>query len=302
MKRLVWRLAPEVVLGWFLLNAGGCDPSHDVKPGPPELQSFSVIDNATGSELDIGGDAGLIAVPGFVHLTALFDRLLDPTTVTSLDGGVDFGADVDTIAVTPALPAGVSVTYTSIYTPNGGPKTIAPAVPDGGPAIPGGLYYGPGPSITTTADPTFPSGATITATLDKSKVRSKKGEPFAGDAQITFQTLPFAASIAVPMGDADPDAGADAGAPLVKPEMQAVTIAFTNLPGAKIADHITVTAGGVAFADVTVATAQTSVTITPNTAWPAGSTIEVTVDATAADALGATTGTAMSGSFTTGSN
>jgi hypothetical protein len=142
--------------------------------------------------------------------------------------------------------------------------------------------------------------------LDGTKVRSKKGEAFVGDGQLMFRTLPFAASITVPMADADPDAGADAGPPPVMPAMQPVTVTFTNLPGMDVATHIHVTAGGAPFAGASVAPDAsgnpTVFTITPATSWPPSSTIEVTVDATAADALGSTTGAASSASFTTGSS
>jgi hypothetical protein len=299
MKRLFWRLTPALLFGFTVVGTGGCsDPNNDVKPGAPVLQSFSVIDNATGGTLDIADtDAGPAEVTGFVHLTALFDRLLDPTTVTTLDdGGVDQGASVDAVTFTPALPTGQSVSFTSIYTPNGDATFH--------------LFLPAGPNITTTATPTFPSGATITATLDRTKIRSKKGEPFVGDDSIVFHTLAFAAAIAVPMADADPDAGTDAGVPPIKPEMEAVTISFTNLPKTAdpmvpgdddIANHITVTANGAPFTDVTIAGEgnPTVVDVTPTTAWPANATIVITVDATAADAIGSTTGAVTTASFTT---
>lgn len=301
MKRLFWRLAPEVVLVPFLVaSAGGCNPNQSVEPGPPKLLTFSVVDNVTGQPVELTDDAGAVEITGFVHLSALFDRLLDPVPVTSLDGGVDQGANVTMVTIAPPLPSGASVTYTSIYTPNGAPLHFP------GSDISGGLVYGPGPTINTTVDPTFPSGSTITFSLDGSKVRSKKGEPFTGMGQLMFHTQPFAAAIAVPLAEADPDAGTDAGAPAVKPEMQAVTVSFTNLPAADIDAHIHVTVGGAPFADVTVAPDAmgnpTVFTVTPTTSWPGSSTITVTVDATAADALGSPVAAAASGSFTTGSN
>src|SRR6266700_5386740 len=214
MKRLFWRFAPEVVLGLALFTAG-CDPSHNVPAGPPQLVSFSLVSNASGQPLDITSDGGLTPVNGFAHLYAVFDRLLDSIPVTGYDGGMDFGADDDQIKVAPEA-AGAGVTYTSIYTPNGD-STLT-------------LVFPAGPSIITSPTPTFPSGATITATLDRNKIRSKKGEPFEGGAMLMFQTLPFAGDIAVPVGDMDPDGGADAGLLPVVPQMQPVTITFSNLP------------------------------------------------------------------------
>jgi hypothetical protein len=168
------------------------------------------------------------------------------------------------------------------------------------------LVYSPGPSIATTAMPTFPSGSTITATMSKTKVRSKKGEPFTGEGDLAngklmFQTLPFSVAIGVPMGDANPDAGADAGPPPVSPMMQAVALAFTNLPDANIQDAVTITVNGTAYTDFAVAPEMnpTILDVTPATAWPANATIVVTVSAAAADALGASIDAAASGTFTT---
>jgi hypothetical protein len=205
--------------------------------------------------------------------------------VTTLDGGVDQGTDAVGIAATPAAPAGFSVN--SIYTPNGD-NTLH-------------LFYAPGPSLATTPTPTFPSGSTIVATMDKTKVRSKKGEPFTGDDKLTFQTLPFSVAIGVPMADADPDAGADAGPPPVSPMMQAVTLAFTNLPAANIQDSITVTVNGAAYTDFAVAPEMnpTVLDVTPTSTWPANAAIIVKVSAAAADALGTSIDAAQSGTFTT---
>jgi hypothetical protein len=296
MKRLFWRLSPEMVFclaiaGMALGSVGCSDPNNSVPAGPPVLTSWSVVDNATFSPLDLTTDGGLIPINGFVHLNALFDRLLDGSTVTSIDGGADQGTDAISIEVTPAAPAGFSVN--SIYTPNG----AAPGMV---------LVYAPGPSIGTMATPTFPSGSTITATMDKNKVRSKKGEPFtaSGDlasGKLTFQTLPFSVAIGVPMGDANPDAGADAGPPPVSPMMQAVTLAFTNLPAANIQDSITVTVNGAAYTDFAVAPEMnpTVLDVTPTSTWPANAAIIVKVSAAAADALGTFIDAAQSGTFTT---
>jgi hypothetical protein len=294
MKRLFWRLAPEMVLCLAIAGMAGCsDPVSGTPSGPPVLNSWSVVDNATGGSLDITSDGGPVQVSGFVHLNALFDRLLDPTTVTMLVGGVDQGtSDAITIATTPALPAGASLTVNTIYTPNGGPI---------------GLIFPLGPSLATSVSPTFPSGSTITATMDKTKVRSKKGEPFTatGDlasGKLMFQTLPFSVSITVPMADPDPDAGAaDAGPPPVSPMMQAVTLAFTNVPTENIKDFITVTVNGAAYTDFGVAPEgnPTMVDVTPTATWPANATIVVSVSAAATDALGGAIDSAASNSFTT---
>ena len=294
MKRLFWRVAPEMVLCVGIVGVLGCDPNNGVAAGPPVLQSLSVIDNLTGAPLDLTADGSPVQISGFVHLSALFDRLLDPTAVATLDGGVDLGT-TDAVSATyaPALMPGAAVTLTSIYTPNGDSKLA--------------LVFAPGPTITTTPGPTFPSASTVTVTLSKTKIRSKKGEPFVdGDSAagtIMFQTLPFMATIAVPMGDADPDAGADAGTPSVSPMMQPVTISFTNLPADDIADHISIIANGTPVVTGITRTsdgaAPTTITFTPDIAWPANATIEVRVDATAADAVAVPIDAPASASFTT---
>jgi hypothetical protein len=296
MKRLFWRFSPEVLLGSLaLLGLGGCDVNNGVKPGPPVLKSLSVVDNLTGGSLDVTADGAALSITGFVHLSALFDRLLDPTSITSLDGATDFGAtDLVSISVTPG-PTPPALTLTSIYTPNGGEI---------------GLIFPLGPSIATTASPTFPSGSTITVMLNKSKIRSKAGQPFTGegalaDGQLTFQTALFAASIDVPVGDASDGGGVDGGPPPAAPGMEPITITFNNLPGAAINDHVRVSVLNVPQA-ITIGPdangTPTVLVVTPQTNWPPNATIDVTVDATAADALGGTTGVATTTSFTTGAS
>jgi hypothetical protein len=86
--------------------------------------------------------------------------------------------------------------------------------------------------------------------------------------------------------------------------MQAVTITFNNVVGRDIASHVTVTANGAPYAQADItpdAMNPTVVNVTPKTMtnWPADTTIAITVDATADDALGGTTGAAVTESFTT---
>jgi hypothetical protein len=291
MKRLFWRAAPEALLGVVLLSAG-CAPDNKVKPGAPVLKSFSVAHQATGESFETVVDGGRQSVPGFVHVTALFDRLLDPKDVSVLDpdSGVDLGADTATVTATPvAVPA-----WSSIYTPNGGDFHLA---------------FQPGPNITVSGLPTFPSGASITIVLNKAKIHSKAGEPFTGDGMLadgtfTFETQPFDVSITVPESDS-PDGGVDGGPPPVMPMMQAVALAFNNLPEDAIADQITVTFNGTDHTgDVDVTPDPggnpTKFTVTPKTVWPANTTIVVEVAADAADAVGPKLGAAASATFTTG--
>jgi len=275
MKWPSWRIGREALLALAVpaLAATACEPNNAVKPGPPVLLSMTVNDQATGSAYALSDDAGPVAVPAFVHVTALFDRLLDPTglIVIDPDGGGDLGADLATVTATP----GGALSVTSIYTHNGGNL---------------GLAFPPGPNIVVSTSPTFPSGAGIVVMLDKSKLHSKGGDPFTGDGdladgRLSFQTQPFAATIT-------PPDGTDATAP--------ATVAFNNLPSETAPMHITVSAGGSPVA-VTVAPDAsgnpTMFTVAPATTWPTAVALVVTVDVGATDALAAPLAAAATATF-----
>ena len=183
------------------------------------------------------------------------------------------------------------------YASNGSPNIIlnSPAVGD---------YRADGPSILFAAVPALPTSATVTVTLDKTKVLAKDGRtPFTGmnllmDGMISFATQPFMASAIMPPAPPPPaaDAGADAAAPNPLPDMTPATITFTNtVDPTALAKHITVTAapfpaGGppTAVAVDVASMDDLTVTITPTgkTTWPASSTITIAIDATATDAVG----------------
>jgi len=258
-----WRRAPEALLG-LMLVAGACEPDNAVKPGAPQLVSLAVYDNTDGASttaLELTSEAGAAAVSGYAHVTALFDRLLDPSgLIVFADGGPDVGADLATVTATP----GPTPPWTSIYSANGGDV---------------GLYFPRGPSLVVTPSPTFPSGATIVVTLDKSKLHSRKGEMVtgAGDlaaATLTFRTLPFDAAVASP---------ADAMSP--------VLVTFSNVPADTASASITMLSNGAAFTDFDIGPDPSKdprmLDLTPKTAWPAGAAMQVDIAATAADALGA---------------
>jgi len=268
MNWLSWRMRPEA---WFALAvaalAGACEPNNAVKPGPPVLLSMTVNDQGTGSPYPLTGDAGPMAVPGYVHVTATFDRLLDPTDFNpDPDGGVYLGTDLAIVTETPhPTPAPV---VRSIYTPNGGSAAQS-------------LFFPPGPFVVIGCDPTFPSDASIVVTLIQSKLHSKGGEPFTGEGdlaqgRLSFQTQPFGVTIT-------PPDGTDAKA--------SVAVVFNNVPGADVSSHITVTAGGKAVTDAVVSPDPsmnpTMFTVAPADSWPTGVDIVVTVDTGAKDALGA---------------
>jgi hypothetical protein len=260
MNWLSWRMRPEVWLALAVAAlAGACEPSNAVKPGPPVLLSMTVNDQGSGSPYELTGDAGPIAVPGYVHVTAIFDRLLDPT---------DFNPDPD---------GGLR----SIYTPNG---SAAPS--------PFGLL--PGPNVVVGCDPTFPSGASIVVTLIQSKLHSKAGEPFTGEGdlaqgRLSFQTQPFGVTITPPDGtDAKASVsvvfnnvpGADAPSHItVTAGGQAVTDAVVKLDPSKDPPN------------------PTMFTVAPADSWPAGVDIVVTVDSGAQDVFGAPLAAAASATF-----
>jgi hypothetical protein len=280
MNSLFWRLAPEALLGIFLVGAVGCEPNNGVPAGPPVLKSFSVIDPMNGAvELTVDGAA--VTVSPQVHLVALFDRLLDGAAVTDIDpdGGADLGrTDLATIVATP----GGSPTSQSIYTPNGGPV---------------GLFFAQGPSITVNAVPTFPAGSTVTVTLDKTRIHSKAGQPFTGegdlaDGKLVFTTDDLSATITPP--NFDPDGGTSNA-----------TIAFNNLVDPTTLDQITMTVdtgiGPTAFTAFTATvdpSDPTVVIVAPTAGWPAASTFTINVGANVADVMGVKLGTAGATSAT----
>jgi Bacterial Ig-like domain len=247
---------------------------------------------------------------------AVFDRLLDTTPFGP--GDAAFISNVATVS-----PG--AETVDAIYSPNGAPeyddagnyKTLIQPIYE---HCVFGTYNGDGPSLSMAADPQLPAGATVTIKLNPDKVRAKDGTtPFASsgllqDGMLTFQTVAFDASVAVPQ-PAAVDGGADAGLPTttVPPDATPATITFTApVDPAAIGAHITATSNGVPLTvstatadggmtpgDITVVAAGPKVTITPTTTWPASATIVVSVDQTAADLLGDTLPAAVSASFTT---
>jgi hypothetical protein len=214
----------------------------------------------------------------------VFDRVLDTEFLG--DGGGAPG--LATISSDPTTPT--TVTLNGDYASNGSPDSIIfPLL---------GAFRADGPSLLFTAAPALPAGAAVTVALDKTKVLAKDGRThFTGtnllfDGTITFATQPFTASeIVTPAPPAAaPDAGADAAAPNPLPDMTPATVTFTNIVDpATLAAHITVTAGPTMTIPVDVASMDgLNVTIAPKmgASWPASSTITITIDATATDAVG----------------
>jgi hypothetical protein len=214
----------------------------------------------------------------------VFDRVLDTEFLG--DGGGAPG--LASISSDPAAPT--TVALNGDYASNGSFNIIFKKSL--------GDFRADGPSILFSAVPALPTSSTITVSLDKTKILAKDGRtPFTGtgllkDGVISFVTQPFTASPIVPPAPppAPADAGADAAAPNPLPDMTPATVTFTNIvdPTA-LAAHITVTAVPAAPILFDVASMDgLNVTITPKsgTHWPASSTITITIDAAATDAVG----------------
>ena len=208
-----------------------------------------------------------------VAVIAVFDRLLD---TTPLDPG-DASA-VEDVMQTSVSSGAPSFTLLTDYSATGAANGLIFNL--FGPAF-FGNFRGDGPSLFSMPQPGFPSGATITVTLNGDKVRAKDGHTlFSGSGQLlggtlVFTTAPFSAALS------EPDAMAM--------DPNAVTLAFTN--SADPMGHVTATSNGAPIAiDVTDTGDGATFTITPmgGGAWPAGATIVITVDGTTQNALGQT--------------
>jgi hypothetical protein len=270
-----------------LLLAGGtaCGEKDATKAGAPVLQSFAIVDN-TGSPVMVGGDGGMPMISPRVHFVLRFDRLLDGARLEDVSGSAPVGKPGVVSLVGPGMPQAHAS-----YVPNGD-GTFA-------------LLFPSGPQIVVNPAPTLPSGATVTATIDKTKIFAKGGEgPFIaapGVAEtISFATLPFSADISVAGAPAEapdpsaPDAGGpDAGAAQIASDA-AINVVFSNIPQAEIKSHIRVVVTDAAGAPVLPeSAAQASeedpalfAIAPPEAGWPRGGAITVIVDAGAADALG----------------
>jgi hypothetical protein len=125
-------------------------------------------------------------------------------------------------------------------------------------------------------DPGLPSGADVEVVLARGKITSKKGTPFTGPDHHTLTTAPFSVEADFKDGDAlVPDA--------------AIKLAFSNVPGASIADAVTVTAGGAPVAiDVMKSAENATVRVVKpqGGAWPVGADYKLTVGMAAGDLFG----------------
>jgi hypothetical protein len=292
----------------------GCQPSNDVPAGAPLLLSFTAT-APDGTALVFDGAVATGAASPLSHFLALFDRLLDPTQLSALDGDGGILPEGDVVRVT-STPAVDPLTVQATYTPNG---FVPPLDPDAGtPIFMSALPEGPSLAVVPTA--ALPCGTVVSVALNPAKIRSHDQKvPFAPKdptvpTQLTFTTQPFTATLGLPQPpatDAGADAGDDAGAgdagAAVSPGVAVdatATVTFNTLVGADAGDHITITVAVGAevmpgFGPAVVDPANPSVwnVAPPATGWPAGATVTVTVDGDVADGYGAKLGTAVSGSF-----
>jgi hypothetical protein len=284
MKSPVARL----VAGGLAATFFGCAPTYDVEPGAPRLLGLQLLD-PTGSPIELDPDAGAQKVTPRVRVMARFDRLLDPASIEAVvDGGLVGRAGVAT------LEAPGSPTVEVAYVPNGHPERA--------------LLLPPGPGVRILPGPTLPSGAQVTISIDRTKIRAKDRNTTALLAEgardrITFETTPFSATLQLPGADR-----ADAGAaPAAVAEDFVAPIAFSNLVAADVAGAVNVVATGPDGRPVDGPLAEIALDehdpallkISPRGgAWPAGATVTITVGADAADALGVKISAPLSGAFT----
>jgi hypothetical protein len=228
----------------------------------------------------------------------VFDRLLDTAPLDTGDGGGVPNVATTLISPTPPAPVAVTVDYASNGSAN---EIIFPLLGD---------FRSDGPSLLFGGQPTFPTAAAVTITLDPTKVRAKDGKTaftgtgFFAAGSLTYTTAGFTASITPPPNTPPAaDAGACATPPMtVTPDKTPATITFNNLvdPTA-IAAHVTITASSVTGPIAFKATSADglSVSITPTDNWPASSSITITLDATATDLDGDPVGAIQQAFFTT---
>ena len=259
-----------------IASADACDPMMDGLCRDTAMAGWC---SCVADAMDMTMGAWDCAPLPVIAVVAVFDRLLDtaPFDVVYPDGSVEV---VTGSAAAGSPPFNLVTDYASTGTPMGVTPLFSFYF--------NGNFRNNGPSLFSMPDPGFPSGVAVEVKLQASLVRAKDGTtPFTGigllqGGTVLFTMPAFTASIAAP----------DAGNP--------ASVTFSNFVGDDVLAHITVTADNVditAQVDLAVSGGMT-VTATPKTAWPAGATIAITVDATAKNALGQTIAAAKSDSFT----
>jgi hypothetical protein len=291
------------------LFAAGCRPDNDVAPGAPVLMELIIVQATPGFPTattilpDTADCAGSVVAGGVcAPATDVFCRLATSNDWCSCAGNDPKMPDVGAWSCPPfgVVSAVIAVFDRLLDTVPLTPLPPAPGMdPDPGRTdfpLFGQFLFGSfranGPSLFSAPQPAFPSGATVTVTLDGTKVRAKDGATaFTGtgllqDGVLRFNTAPLSVSFA------DPDPATD---PV------AVTATFSNFVDPVAVDMTTTaTATGT---DIRVEGDGDGVTLTivpsaPATAWPAGATVVITMTAATPDAAGGTLGTPATHMFT----
>ena len=265
----------------LLVAVAGCG-SDAADGGPPQLKKAIVVAPNSMDEPDLlaaapdgGMGAAAAAYTPMASLKLVFSQLLDGNKIESiLDGGAIKGK-TDVVSLTwMSAPAGApAISAVTTYNPTG---ALGPNLP--------------GPSVRVAADPGLPSGAMIQVKLDRTKITSKGGAQFQGTDTLMLATLPLVAEVSVQDGET------------VAPEFT-LKVAFSNVPGDGVAQHIRVTGAGGANMGVDVAPDPMDhrvLVVKPSggaTVWQNGGYV-VRVSKDAADLFGVTLGADLMVNFT----
>lgn len=310
-----WKL-PIGCAAILVSAVAGCTPTNSVQAGAPVMLSFGPVSAqapydsfGTPAYLPLATDAGPATVPPRSNLLAMFDRILDPTTLEDADGGAKAG-----IAVLTSDVVGAVTDVTTVYTPNGDPVYHV-LVPQG-------------PSVMVIPTCGMPSAAQMTVALDVAKFRSRDQANVATlkdgvAATLAFATDPFSVATDVPApmmdGDGGPAAAAEVDPTLV------VNLRFNNqtppglsdacqtvppLPSIASHIHVSATLAGVPVVPIGAVVTQDMadaghwLVSPPGTtadgtqgSWPAGALITITVDVGATDNFNKPLATEASASF-----
>jgi len=297
-----------------IVGSEACMPMGDPPDGLCRQASAMNWCNCVPDDADMTGMTGNWDCSPFANVSAViavFDRLLD---TMPLDPGDAPGLTdvVTTMAGTGAPVITLLTDYSSTGAADGlvlnlfGPFYF-------------GNFRGNGPSLFSAPQPEFPSGTTITVSLQADLVRAKDGTtPFTGSGllqggTLVFTMAPFSGVVvaAKPFMPATMDTEEMATTPAM--------VAFTNFvepapcgpptpdpmdedpPLCTIAAaHITATVNG-APAAITIASGDgTTFTVKPmgGNAWPTGATVVITVDAATTNLLAQPIDAAASVTFT----
>lgn len=112
-----------------------------------------------------GGGGPVVVAPMPVRVEAIFDRKLDGAMIE--DGSVDPPRPRADPPVTAEFP-GKGEDFRLVVT-----------------------YASNGPSISISAQPSYPSGQRVTLAFDRARVTSQSGDPLDGIAEVTVETQPF---------------------------------------------------------------------------------------------------------------